>query len=387
MRGIAVVLGAALLAGATGAAAQTSGCNLCHGELELLRQRVQTPVEARALFVPAAAHGASAHGELACQECHRGFGRFPHGEGTATSTCASCHEDADAAWARGIHAEAPEGSRQAGCTECHGVHDVVALADLEQEARASELNGRCVSCHATATLPPADPHAGSISCTACHGAHDTKSVDDPSSAIAVARQEETCGACHVEVEAAWRGDAHGAAVSLAAEREPAPPVESLPGCTGCHGGHGVVAVADSAFPAASTERCAACHDDAARTYYGSYHGKAARLGSAVAATCQDCHGSHGVYPRTDSRSAVAEARLVETCGGCHEHARPAFVQYDSHPDPLNRARNPWIFWSFVMMNALLVGVLGVFGLHTVLWWVRLLIDRRRGQAHAHGGES
>ncbi len=85
---------------------------------------------------------------------------------------------------------------------------------------------------------------------------------------------------------------------------------------------------------------------------------------------------------------VSDARLVETCGTCHEHARPAFVQYDSHPDPLNRERNPWLYYSFLFMNTLLVGVLGVFGLHTLFWWVRLEIDKRRGTAHHQpGGEA
>ena len=46
--------------------------------------------------------------------------------------------------------------------------------------------------------------------------------------------------------------------------------------------------------------------------------------------------------------------------------------------------NAPLFYSFVFMNALLVGVLGVFGLHTALWWARLLIDRRKGVAHDIG---
>jgi hypothetical protein len=33
------------------------------------------------------------------------------------------------------------------------------------------------------------------------------------------------------------------------------------------------------------------------------------------------------------------------------------------------------------MNTLLVGVMAVFGTHTVLWWVRLYLDKRRGILH------
>jgi hypothetical protein len=83
-------------------------------------------------------------------------------------------------------------------------------------------------------------------------------------------------------------------------------------------------------------------------------------------------------------SRVAEANLVETCGACHDHARPGFVMYDSHPDPMNRERNPVLFYAFWFMNSMLIGTLTVFGLHTILWWIRMSIDKRRGVSH-HGG--
>jgi hypothetical protein len=37
------------------------------------------------------------------------------------------------------------------------------------------------------------------------------------------------------------------------------------------------------------------------------------------------------------------------------------------------------------MNLLLLGVLGFFGLHTILWFVRSVFDRRKGGAPAEGG--
>lgn len=132
--------------------------------------------------------------------------------------------------------------------------------------------------------------------------------------------------------------------------------------------------------------CAACHSDDADTYFGTYHGKATALGSRIVATCDQCHGSHGIYPASDPRSRVSGANLVETCGECHEHARAAFVRYDSHPDPMNAERNAPLHYSFLFMNAVLVGVLLVFGLHTLLWWVRIMLDRRKGIEHGIGGD-
>lgn len=395
-----VLVGLAL-GGAPGAAQQgaqaprdAARCGLCHGELELLRQQTATPQRARELLVPPAVVRESAHGELECAACHTGYAVFPHPEArTATESCVGCHAAADSAWSAGVHAHVPEaGSAPAAdCAGCHGVHDVVPAEGLSEGAGMVAMNDRCSSCHQAVDLPPGDPHAGAVACAACHAAHDVRSVESAASAVAPGNLAETCGGCHAEPLARWREDAHGAAVGAAlADQDGAragPTEERTPTCTACHGAHGMVAVGDPGFAAGSVDICAECHEHAASTFFGSYHGKATALGSRVSATCHDCHRAHGVYPAASPQSSVAERNLVQTCGQCHEHARPAFVRYDSHPDPFDRDRNPWIFYSFWFMNALLVGVLGVFGLHTLLWWVRLSIDRRRGVGHGHGGEA
>lgn len=143
------------------------------------------------------------------------------------------------------------------------------------------------------------------------------------------------------------------------------------------------AVGDTTTVTALVDTCATCHGDAADRYFGTYHGKATALGSHIVATCADCHRAHNIFPDTVSASSVHPDRLIETCGECHEESRAGFVAYDSHPDPMDRTRNAPLFYAFVFMNTLLFGVLVVFGLHTLLWWVRIAIDGRR--AEAEGG--
>jgi hypothetical protein len=137
------------------------------------------------------------------------------------------------------------------------------------------------------------------------------------------------------------------------------------------------------------EACGACHAQHSDTYFWTYHGKATALGSEIVATCSACHGAHSIFAADTALSMVSDARVVETCRACHEHADAGFVLYDSHPDPLDRERNPPLFFSFVFMNTLLIGVLGVFTLHTALWWLRLWLDGRKGAAHRphEGGEA
>lgn len=376
-----------LLMSSTVALAQEPGCERCHGELELLRQNVPSLDAARALLVRSAIVAASAHGGMACADCHTGFRLYPHTpSATTTASCASCHAPADSAWAAGVHAGIADG-QPVPCVSCHGIHDVAPAAAVgasSSDPARGVLVARCVACHATDDLPEGNPHRGEVACTACHSHHATRPPMEPSSRLAPAAQAATCGACHADEALLWSTDIHGHAVLSGGS---APGGRRGAACTDCHGAHDMADPGDRGYAAATVDECAGCHEAAANTYYGSYHGKAARLGSSVAATCAQCHGAHGILPAADPASKVAHGNLVETCGACHEQARPAFVLYDSHPDPFNRDRNPYIYSAFWFMNSLLVFVLLVFGAHTLLWWVRIEIDKRRGIGHgAHGGE-
>lgn len=370
------------LAAAVPVTAQQSAlrCDRCHGELELLRQHVPALDSARALLVSGAEVEGSAHAQLGCAECHTGFDRFPHGAGASTQSCASCHPEPAADWERGVHAAQAEGGAVA-CAACHGVHDVASRLSLEGGPALIAMNDRCATCHETQRLPPDDPHRNEVGCHSCHAPHDVIPPERADSRMAAARQPEVCGACHEAVASEWLEDVHGQRLLAGG----VPGTAEGPTCSSCHGSHPIARAGDRDFTVAAVDRCIECHEHAGRTFFGSYHGKATALGSHVAATCAECHTAHRILPASDPRSSVARANLVETCGACHEHARPRFVEYDSHPDPFDRERNPAIFYSFWFMNSLLIGTLTVFGLHTLLWWIRTTIDRRRGIAHGHGG--
>lgn len=382
------------------AAPQQAGCQLCHSDLEFLREQSGSMAEARSLQVSGPAFRSSAHGELACVECHPGLRTFPHAEETPEpATCASCHEDADTAWAASAHAEPEEddvpgpGARLEGvvglentarCSDCHGVHATRPVDRLEEEPGIRGMNARCVDCHATVRIPEGTPHADSVACWSCHRPHDVRHVDTPEAAVAPRLQAQTCGTCHDSLATAWTDDVHAAAVMDTARETDAP---EPPACVACHGGHEMVTPAShESADTVMVERCGACHEDYHQSYLGTYHGKATAVGSRVAATCHDCHSSHQVYPASEAASWVSEQKRTETCGECHGHVRPGFVAYESHPDPTDREKNPVLFYSFWFMNSLLVGVLGVFGLHTLLWWVRLYLDKRKGIVHEIGGD-
>ena len=387
-----MVLPALLLALAgspAGAQIADRDCTACHAELELLRQQAPDMAAARRLIVTHEELALSAHADQSCADCHTGFSRWPHLPTASTSSCASCHEPQDGDWHLGVHAELDEDGRPAAdCADCHTVHAVAdSLSVHEDAATRLAFDARCIACHETAVLPTWDVHRDTVACSSCHAAHETRISDAASAHVAPVRQRETCGACHEEAADASSWDAHGRALASAPPRGLAESklrgTDAPPACTSCHGAHGIRFLEDPDTPMELVDRCSTCHVDESDRFYGTYHGKATALGSHVVATCADCHGSHDVFPSDSTASLVHESRLVETCGACHENANASFVGYDSHPDPLDMDRNPPLFFSFVFMNGLLFSVLIVFGLHTLLWWVRILIDHRRGQGVEH----
>lgn len=395
--GLAIILCTVAALPAVAQPARDAQCTLCHGELELIRRHTTSLDEARALVVFDSTLRRSAHDSLSCSSCHTGFDRYPHEPNgqPGTRSCSACHEAAADVYARGVHAEASvardagQPARAATCADCHGIHDAVPIDTGSVDVRA-RLNRDCVACHASAALPPDDPHAGAVTCASCHAAHDTRRVDDVAASVAPLAQPATCGACHAAAADSVPHDVHGRAL---AALDPAPGLSRLnarddapPTCSSCHSAHGMRAPSREAFEQQMVEACGTCHVDYSSTYFGTYHGKATALGSEIVATCNACHGAHSILPADEPASSVSDAQLIETCGACHPHADAHFVLYDSHPDPWNRERNPPLFYSFIFMNVLLFGVVGVFTLHTALWWLRLWLDRRKG-APAHGRET
>lgn len=358
-------------------------CESCHGELELLRQHVTSLDEARALLAPAATLARSAHGDMTCTDCHQGFRRFPHPTTITTSPCQSCHEEMADAWTKGVHAL----DSAASCTDCHGTHDVLTAEAMATQEGIESVQTTCAGCHYTAVPPASDPHADSVSCASCHEAHATLPAEDEHATTHVVNQALTCGACHEAAAAAWSADIHGQVLpGLATPGGRVPEGASraeAPACTACHGFHGMLTPSQPGFAREMIERCAHCHEPYRESFADSYHGQAAILGSQNVATCHDCHGSHGVYPSSDSRSMVSEANLLGTCQSCHPKATAGFALFQPHADHHDRENYPYVYWSYHIMTLLLLGTFTVFGIHTFLWVARLGVNALKGETSPH----
>jgi cytochrome b subunit of formate dehydrogenase len=125
--------------------------------------------------------------------------------------------------------------------------------------------------------------------------------------------------------------------------------------------------------------CASCHAAEYRSYMSTPHGQAHALGLASAPTCASCHDPHRALPPSNPASRIAPANRLATCRGCHAGASARFAGFDPHPEPGNPARSALLTWVHYFMVALLAGVFGFFGLHTLLWLQRGIVGRMRGE--------
>ena len=102
-----------------------------------------------------------------------------------------------------------------------------------------------------------------------------------------------------------------------------------------------------------------------------------------AARCSDCHGAHNIYNIQNSKSSVSPENIVATCQKCHADASKKFTGYLTHATHNNKAKFPWLYYTFWAMTGLLVSVFIFFGTHTLLWLPRSIHAMRKKKEHAN----
>ena len=375
---------------ATVKAPENDTCLACHGDPDAVTDKD------RHIGLDQAKFTASIHGGFACVQCHADLGKtteFPHPDKLTPVDCGSCHADAVTAYNRSIHAAARRQattSQAATCVDCHSKHEIRPASDPASRTYPLNLPETCARCHGDAAvikqgnirignvvaLYKDSIHGQAISksgllvaanCTSCHDHHDIRQKSDPESRVYRTTIPATCGTCHAGVKTTFDQSAHGAAL---AAKNPKAPV-----CADCHTAHSIQRADVSTWKLDVIRECGTCHADKISTYRDTFHGQVTSLGFVRVATCSDCHTPHNVHPKTDPRSTVSSARVLQTCQQCHPAATAGFAKYDPHADK-NDKSNPVLYYSARFMKWLLIGTFGFFGLHSVLWFGRSVKGRR-----------
>jgi cytochrome b subunit of formate dehydrogenase len=278
------------------------------------------------------------------------------------------------------------------CQHCHGGDPTVfeikahqATGDFRAPASRAESPKLCDSCH------PVDQHTWGESahghglqhagltvtavCADCHGAHGVYRAAHGRSLLHPDRVGATCGKCHGLISERLQKSIHARNEhGPGGPRSAAATADRMPTCIDCHQGHDQPQSATAGARLASPNRCGGCHAKLSTGYALSVHGSLTTLGYRPSATCSDCHGAHDVLAVANPGSTLADGRRRETCGKCHADATAAFLDFDPHADHRDPDRDPVLHGVYLVLMTLLLTTFGCFGLHSLLWFVRGLID-------------
>jgi cytochrome b subunit of formate dehydrogenase len=313
--------------------------------------------------------------------------------------CVVCHKDNTVKLTMSVHAKAGErddrgaGTRMA-CEKCHGdvSHQTRSVHDKESPVYWANQVKTCGDCHpdqlATYNRGVHGPDHWDLhglgtppGCADCHGSHGIYDAGDRRSTLHPTRVAATCGKCHHDIEEKLRASVHATAGGPGGiARRTAPGAEfrdngkRKPSCTDCHQGHDQPGPETLAFRQLLPDRCGNCHNALSSSYALTIHGELTGLGYGPAAKCSDCHGSHGILAVSNPNSTLSPANRAATCGKCHPHASGNFLNFDPHVDHLDPLRGGIVRWTYLFFLTMLIATFGCFGLHSVLWFLRSLVD-------------
>ncbi|MBI5709261.1 MAG: hypothetical protein HZC42_03025 [Candidatus Eisenbacteria bacterium] len=376
-------------------------CLVCHARRDLKSQ------DGRTMFVDHAELLGSRHQKIACAQCHSGA-QPSKTRACATITrrvdCSVCHAEVVDTYRKSTHGQlAAKGSPDAPvCRDCHGTHGTLGHLQSDAPTYSQHVPNLCGRCHRAGQKAAVryrgpeklvvEHYVESIhgkgllesgltvtaTCVDCHTSHGELPHQDPASSVNRANVARTCAQCHRGIYELYANSVH----APGATRTKKP----LPTCSDCHSAHTIRRTDREDFRLNIMTQCGRCHEDLAKTYFETYHGKVSKLGYLKTAKCYDCHGAHDILPNWNPRSHLSRANIVKTCGHCHPGSNRRFAGYLTHATHHEPHRYPALFWVFWGMTGLLVGTFTLAGLHTLAWLPRSL-QYRRELEREHATES
>ena len=338
------------------AVADNDDCFSCHDDPEMISD------ERVSLSVNPEVFQTSIHGteEIECIDCHEQLSDvddYPHDAPLDPVDCSMCHDEEAEDYAESTHGEgfAAGDPSVPVCSTCHGKHDILPQEDPMSATYPINLVDTCVECHTDTMivnehdLPSPEKIKAyensvhmlalrdkglvvSAACNDCHGSHKIQPPDNPESTTNRLNLPKTCATCHQGIYQTYLESVHG--------QDYLKGNPDVPICTDCHGEHSIkshTSPDSTVYATHIAEICSGCHEDEIlskrygfaskrlKTYLGTFHGVASKMGDAKVANCASCHGYHDIRPANDPKSAVHPENIPRTCGKCHPQAGKNFA--------------------------------------------------------------
>lgn len=327
-----------------------SDCLDCHSDNELTYERNGKEV---ALYVSGRKFSASAHSNLKCVSCHKGFDAedIPHKNGSNIYKvdCANCHDNIAQQSKTDIHQRLNDKGEMTTpeCLTCHSYHYVQPIKLVQDKTKyfcsdchdgSKNADGfhkkvfvtdeSCAECHDDTEEQKNDltksVHSN-LACSDCH-IYESQNLEDHEQ-VTVTETENGCATCHAEIVEKHQTQSIHHIMYLEGAMDAA-------SCADCHGKHDILPTHNpdsKVYPKNLPTTCGNCHDDPAfeekyemsvvfpgQMYSQSVHGKHVMAGDTNAANCSTCHGVHEIKSRVQPDSPISPINLPNTCSMCHE---------------------------------------------------------------------
>jgi cytochrome b subunit of formate dehydrogenase len=290
--------------------------------------------------------GKSVHGKRNCVECHTDITEIPHKKDvTREVNCVNCH---DSLWNAAKAENKIQQNARLGVVVQQidrYMKSVHARPNRENQSRANAI---CYDCHAP------------------HYVYPTGSAERAEWRLGI---PNTCGKCHPKEREQYATSVHGNAVLN--DKNPTAAI-----CSDCHTSHDMADPAKDAAKLAITKNCGGCHADSLKTYTGTYHGQVNTLGYANTAKCFDCHGGHGILGVANPKSSMHPDNRLITCQKCHAGATKGFATFEPHGTSHDFLRYPAIWIASKIMLLMVAGAIVFFWSHAALWFYREYKERK-----------
>jgi len=205
------------------------------------------------------------------------------------------------------------------CTSCHTAHEILPHTDPRSSINRKNIAGTCMQCHALIEQVHLKVVRGELwekspdvipACIDCHSPHKIRRVF-----YVDTMTDDYCLRCHSKPglvrmkdgkidslyvdSATLKGSAHSTNIE----------------CIKCH--VNVSNLKDPVCKDSGPVDCSICHAEAVAAYHVSSHGMAEAAGNPHAPTCADCHGDHGILPKTDLSALTFPKNVPTLCSQCH----------------------------------------------------------------------
>ncbi|HEC1731637.1 TPA: hypothetical protein R2A65_001502 [Campylobacter jejuni] len=216
------------------------------------------------------------------------------------------------------------------------------------------------------------------SCRDCHGKGEDKKSIRYNNAANLDLINKNCASCHKDIDKEFKHSIHQNISQIQLDKDGKK--KKIPTCTTCHDIHNNDPLMNAmTLKQRSDFKCGECHQDKQDRYHDTFHGKAMVLNSPGSApkiaACYDCHGKHNILKVEDLNSTLSSLNRVQTCAQCHPNSNENFANFIAHADHSDGENYPLLHGAYIFMTALVIGVFVFFGLHTLLWSIRLILAR------------